>query len=369
MKTHTHPSTSARLLLVALLSLPLTYVTWAQSSGGASSGGAGGSGAASGSADANGGMSSDISGLPSDGGPANGSDYGGGLPSDGTDQPGLPDQPDQPNPPNQPGMPRNPGTPRQPGAPIDPGVPRQPDSPIDPGLPRQPGVPDQPGIPRQPGQPDPRYPLPPRDPAADGTDLGEATDTTDGSVGVTRDGTRTRMGTSIRTDVNATTPQDNSVATRTRTGADTTADTTTTTGARWSGPGFDAEATAQQLRSTDFTNREPALRLAERNSLLGNDLIGAIDSNRAHVDADSRDAVNAAIVRAREARTELDKSISRARSANERRWDDAHRELVRNYNAYTEALRDVHEAASDGGMRFDQTTSTSARAHTGGATL
>lgn len=38
-------------------------------------------------------------------------------------------------------------------------------------------------------------------------------------------------------------------------------------------------------------------------------------------------------------------------------------------HAYTEALRDVHEAASDGGMRFDQTTPTDARAHTGGATL
>ncbi len=301
MKTHPSLRTSVLLLLTALgaassfarvapYAPAFELVAQISSGTGSSTSGASGTG------------TSGTSGSTSDSGSVSG--------STGSFQPGTPTPPGnvQPGTPDQPGLPTQPGTPDQPGLPTQPGTPDQP------GLPRQPGVPDQPGVPTQPGQPDPTLP---RDPTVGTTTTTTTTVVDPNAVGVNADGTRVVGGTVV----------DGSI--------------------------LDTRGATQQIEATTFSTRDRALRQVERSSTLGAGYIGMIERNTATLTGEGRTQVTDAIRRANAARTELDKAISLARSANERRWADARAELLERYRAYDQALAEAREAAIAAGAQVD----------------
>jgi hypothetical protein len=74
----------------------------------------------------------------------------------------------------------------------------------------------------------------------------------------------------------------------------------------------------------------------------------------------SRTRVNESMTRANEARTELSKAISRARSANESRWDTSRSEVVERYETYAKALEDARVTAVEAGIRLPGDIATTA---------
>lgn len=125
-------------------------------------------------------------------------------------------------------------------------------------------------------------------------------------------------------------------------------------------PARDSRTTARMIGETSFVYRDRAMTLAERELSEGSSLSSSILRGSETLSGAARTRVNDSVTKANEARTELAKAISRARSANSSRWESSREDVVERYEAYSKALEEARAAATEGGVKLEDAAGTSA---------
>ena len=125
-------------------------------------------------------------------------------------------------------------------------------------------------------------------------------------------------------------------------------------------PRRDSRTTARMIGETSFAYRDRAMEMVDDELSSGGALGSSILRGAEGLSGAARTRVNDSITRANEARTELSKAVSRARSANESRWDSSRSEVVERYQAYVKALEDARAAAVESGVQLADPAGTSA---------
>ena len=120
---------------------------------------------------------------------------------------------------------------------------------------------------------------------------------------------------------------------------------------------LDIDGTSRGLQDSTLQTRDLPLRQTERSAIAGHTLLRQIQAETIAVQGEARTRIDAAIRETEAARLELDKSISRARSANASRWDRAREEVIERYKTYTESLASTRQAALEAGVRLNAETS------------
>jgi hypothetical protein len=144
-------------------------------------------------------------------------------------------------------------------------------------------------------------------------------------------------------------------------GASTTNGAITTNGGTDSGAvQRDSQTTARMIGETSFAYRDRAMQMVEGELSTGSALGSSILQGTESLSGTARTRVNDSMTRANEARTELAKAISRARSANESRWNDSRSEVAERYEAYSKALEDARAAAVEAGIQLPDASATTA---------
>lgn len=114
----------------------------------------------------------------------------------------------------------------------------------------------------------------------------------------------------------------------------------------------DSRTTARMIGETSFAYRDRAMQMVEGELSGGTALGSSILQGTESLSGTARTRVNDSMTRANEARTELAKAISRARSANESRWNESRSEVAERYEAYSKALEDARAAAVEAGIQL-----------------
>lgn len=122
----------------------------------------------------------------------------------------------------------------------------------------------------------------------------------------------------------------------------------------------DTRTTARMIGETSFAYRDRAMQMVERELSSGGSLSSSILRGSEALSGAARTRVNDSVTRANEARTELAKAISRARAANENRWESTRSDVVKRYEAYMKALDEARAAATAGGVQLQDAAGTAA---------
>jgi hypothetical protein len=138
-------------------------------------------------------------------------------------------------------------------------------------------------------------------------------------------------------------------------GASTTNDAITPDGGTDAGAAQrDVRTTVRMIGETSFAYRDRAMAMVEGELSAGGSLGSSILRGVESLSGTARTRVDDNMTRVNEARTELAKAISRARSANESRWNASRSEVAERYEAYAKALADAREAAVEAGVQLPE---------------
>ena len=135
-------------------------------------------------------------------------------------------------------------------------------------------------------------------------------------------------------------------------GASTTSADTTTTDANGAAPQRDSRTTVRMIGETSFAYRDRAMQMVEGELASGGALGSSILRGTGGLSGPARIRLNESMTDANEARTELAKAISRARSSNESRWNASRSEVAERYEAYAKALENARAAAVEAGIQL-----------------
>lgn len=117
-------------------------------------------------------------------------------------------------------------------------------------------------------------------------------------------------------------------------------------------PARGADTVARMVGETSFAYRDRAVALLERELAAADARCAAIRRGATGLSGAARIETDEAVRRVNEARAELAKAISRARSANEERWTESRREAAERLVALAAALETAAKSALEGGARL-----------------